>query len=88
MAAEKPNSAKPNPRRKMKKIGLHCKLLNRSLHSGGCSTCPPKYSDQSGSNGIVDTALSGNQIISNNLNSDNDDNVITKSKTYHYNDIP
>ena len=50
--------------------------------------CPPKYPVSSGSNGIVYTALSGNQIIANNLNSDYNDNVITKSKTYHYNDKP
>ena len=88
MAAKKPDSAKPNPRGRMKKIGLHCKLLNCSLHGGGCSTCPPKYSVSSGSNGIVYTALSGNQMIANNLNSDHNDNVIMKSKKYHCNDKP
>ena len=80
MVAEKPDSAKPNPRQRMKKIGLHSKLLNRSLHGGGCSTCPPKYSVNSGSNGIVYSALSRNQIIAHNLNSDYNDNVIYKVK--------
>ena len=80
MATEKPDSAKPNPQQRMKKIGLHSKILNRSLHGGGCSMCPPKYSVSSGSNGIVYTALSGNQIISNNLISDYNDKVVTNSK--------
>ena len=88
MAAEKPDSANPNPRRRMRKFKLRGKLLKHPLHGGGCFTCPPKYSVHSGSDDIVYTALSGNQIIVNNLNSDNNDNVITKSKTYHYNDIP
>ena len=70
MAMEKPDSENPNPRQRMKKIGLHCKLLNRSLHGGGYSMRPPKYLVCSGSNGIVYTTLSGNQIIANNLTGD------------------
>ena len=88
MAADKPDSAKPNPRQRMRKLGLRCKLLKHPLHGGGCSTCPPKYSVSSGSNGIVYTAMSGNQIISHNLNSDYNDNIICKVKTYHFNDKP
>ena len=84
MAVEKPDHAKPNPRQRMKKIGLLCKLLNCSLHDGGCSMCPPKYPVSSGSNGIVYTALSGNQIIANNLNSDYNDNVIYKVKNISF----
>ena len=80
MAAEKPNSAKPNPQQRMRKLGLRCNLLKHPLHGGGCSTCPPKYSVNSGSNGIVYTALSGNQIIAHNLIIDYNDNVIYKVK--------
>ena len=43
MAAEKPDSANPNPRRRMRKLGLRGKLLKHPLNGGGCSTCPPKY---------------------------------------------
>ena len=72
----------------MRKLGLHCKLLKHPLHSGGYSTCPPKNSVSSGSNGIVYTTLLGNQIIAHNLNSDYNDNEFTKSKTYHCNNKP
>ena len=41
---------------------------------------PPKYLVSNESNDIVYTALSGNQIIANNLNSDYNDNVSNKVK--------
>ena len=82
MAAEKPDNAKPNSRRRMRNLGLHCKLLKHPLHSGGFSICPPKYSLNSGSNGIVYTALSGNQITAHNLNNDFNDNVILQSQEH------
>ena len=88
MAIEKPDSAKPNPRQRMRKLGLRCKLLKHPLHGGGYSTSPPKYLVNSGSNGIVYTTLLGNQIIAHNLNSDYNDNIICKVKTYHFNDKP
>ena len=64
----------------MRTLGLQGKLLNHVLHSGGCSTCPPDYSVQNGLNDIVVTALSGQQIIVNNLNNDYNDSVIYKFK--------
>ena len=76
MAAEKPDSEKANPRQRMRKLRLHCKVLKHPLHGGGCSMCPPKYSVNSGSNGIVYAALSRNQITAHNLNNDFNDNVI------------
>ena len=80
MAAKKPDSAKLNRRWRIRKLGLCCNLLKHPLHGGGCSTCPPKYSVSSGSNGIVYTTLSGNQIIAHNLINDYNDNVIYKFK--------
>ena len=80
MAAVKPNSAKTKPSTKNEKLGLRCRLLNHALHGGGCSTCPPNYSVHSGSNDIVVTALSRQQIILNNLISNYIDNVVIKSK--------
>ena len=53
MVAKKLDSAEPNPRRRMKKIGLRCKFLNRPLHGGGFSTCPLKFQSRCGSNHIV-----------------------------------
>ena len=53
MAAKKPDSAERNPRRRMKKIGLRCKFLNRPLHGGGFSMCPVKFLVRSGLNHIV-----------------------------------
>ena len=74
----KPDSAKTKPSTKNEKLGLHCEFLNHALHGGGCSTCPPNYSVHSGSNVIVVTALSGQQIIVNNLISNYNDNVVIK----------
>ena len=68
----------------MRKLGLRGKLLKHPLHGGGCSTCPPKYLVHSESNDIVYTALSGNQIISHNLNNDYNDNVIYKVKNISF----
>ena len=59
----------------MRRIGFPLEFINQTLHGGGFSTCPPKYSVSSGSNGIVSTALSGNQILANNLNGDYINNV-------------
>ena len=50
MTVEKPDSAEPNHHRRMKKTGLRCKFLNRSLQGGGFSTWPLKYLVSSGSN--------------------------------------
>ena len=80
MAAVKPDSAKTKPSRKNEKLGLRCRLLNHAFHGGGCSTWPPNYSVHSGSNDIVVTAFSGEQIIVNNLISNYNDNVVIKSK--------
>ena len=88
MATKKLDSAKPNPWWRMRKLGLRCKLSKHPFYGGGYSTCPPKYSVSRGSNGIVYTALSGNQIIAHNLNSDYNDNINCKVKSYHYNDKP
>ena len=68
----------------MRKLGLRGKLLKHPLHGGGYSTCPPNYSVYSGSNGIVYTALSGNQIIAHNLINDYNDNVIHKVKNISF----
>ena len=84
MAAEKPDSAKPNPRRRMRKLGLSGNILKHPLHGGGCSTCPPKYSVHSGSNDIVYTAWSRKQIIVHNINNDYNDNVIYKVKNISF----
>ena len=84
VAVEKPDSANPNPQQRMRKLGLRGKLLKHPLHGGGCSKCPPKYSVHSGSNGIVYTALSGNQIIAHNLINDFNDNVIYKVKNISF----
>ena len=80
MAAIKLDSTKTKPSTKNEKLGLHCRILNHALHSGGCSMCPPNYSVHSGSNDIVVTLLSGQQIIVNNLISNYNDNVVIKSK--------
>ena len=82
MAAVKPDSA--NPRRRMRKLGLRCKILKHPLHGGGCSMCPPKYLVHSGSNDIVYTAWSGKQIIVHNLNNDYNGNVICKVKNISF----
>ena len=82
MAAEKPDSAKPNPRQRMRKLGLRCKILKHPLHGGGCSTCQPKYLVNSGSNGIVYTTFSGNKIIAHNFNNVFNDNVILQNQEH------
>ena len=65
---------------KNEELGLRCEILSYALHSGGRSTCPPDYLVQNESNVIVVTALSGQQIIVNNLNNDYNDSVIYKFK--------
>ena len=74
----KPDSAKTKTLNEEWALGLHCEFLSYALHGGGRSTCPPNYSIHNGSNDIVVTALSGQQIIVNNLNNDYNDNVIYK----------
>ena len=69
---------------KNEELRLHSRLLNHALHGGGCSMYPQIYSVHSGSNDIIVTALSGQQIIVNNLNNDYNDNVIYKVKMYHF----
>ena len=69
-------------------LWLRWRFLNQYFHSGGCSTYPQIYLDHGGSNDIVVTALSGQQIIINNLNNDYNDNIFPKSKTYHCMDKP
>ena len=69
-------------------VELCGEILNHALHSGGCSTCPQIYPAHGGSNDIVVTALSGQQIIINNLNNDYNDSVFSKVKTYHCMDKP
>ena len=70
---------------KNENLGLFWRILNHAMHGGGCSTYPQIYSVHSGLNDIVVTALSGQQIIVNNLISNYDDSIVIKS-TYHYND--
>ena len=48
-----PNSANPNPRRIMKRIGFLCEFLNRPMHGGDSSTCPLRFLIRSGSIHIV-----------------------------------
>ena len=78
---------RPKPSTKNEELGLRWRLLNHALHGSGCSTYPQIYSVHSGSNDIVVTALSGEQIIVNNLISNYNDSIVIKS-TYHYNDKP
>ena len=80
MAAVNQTEQRQKPSTKNEDLGLRCELLSYSLHGGGRSTCSPDYSVQNGSNDIVVTALSGQQIIVNNLNNDYNDNVIYKVK--------
>ena len=57
------------------------------MHGGEQSMCPPNYSIHNGSNDIVSTALSGFQIIVNNLyndHNDHNDNIIYKVKNITY----
>ena len=80
MAAVNQKEQRPKPSTKNEESGLRCELLSYALHGGGHSTCPLDYSVQNGSNDIVVTALSGQQIIVNNLNNDYNDSVIYKFK--------
>ena len=80
MATVNQTEQKPKPSMNNKELGLRCELLSYALHGGGRSTCPPDYSVQNGSNDIVVTALSGQQIIVNNLNNDYNDSVIYRFK--------
>ena len=77
----------PKPLTKNEELWLRWRLLNHALHGGRCSTYPQIYSVHSGSNDIVVTALSGQQIIVNNLISNYNDSIVIKS-TYHCNDKP
>ena len=80
MAVVNQTEQRPKPSTKNEELGLRCELLSYALHDGGRSMCPPDYSVQNGSNDIVVTALSGQQIIVNNLNNDDNDSVIYKFK--------
>ena len=66
-----------NPRQEWD-LGLHHELLRYALHSDKRSTCPPNLSIHNGSNDIVSIALSGQQIIDNDLNNDYHNKVIYK----------
>ena len=87
MATVNPTVQRPKPSTKNEELGLRWRLLNHALHGGGCSMYPQIYSVHSGSNDIVVTALSGQQIIVNHLISNYNDSIIIKS-TCHYNDKP
>ena len=80
MAAVNQIEQRPKPSTKNEELGLRCDILSYALHGGGYSTFPPDYSVQNGSNDIVVTALSGQQIIVNNMNNDYNDSVIYKFK--------
>ena len=88
MAAVNQTMRRPKPSTKNEELGLHWRLLNHALHGGGCSMYPQIYSVHSGSNDIIVTALSRQQIIINNLNNDYNDNVFSKVKMYHCMDKP
>ena len=76
MAAVNQTEQRPKPSTKNEEGGVRWRLLIHAVHGGGCSTYPQNYPVHSGSNDIVVTALSGQQIIVNNLNNDYNDNVI------------
>ena len=88
MAAVNQTKQRPKPSTKNEDLGLRWRFLNHALHSGGCSTYPQIYPAHSGSNDIVVTALSGQQIIISNLNNAYNDNIFPNSKTYHCMDKP
>ena len=78
MAAVNQTEQRPKPSTKNEELGLRWRLLIYALHDGKRSTCPPNYSIHNGSNDIVVTALSGQQIIYNDLNNDYNNKVIYK----------
>ena len=78
MAAVNQTVQRTKPSMKNEELGLRWKILNHALHRYGCSTYPQIYSFHSGSNDIVVTTLSGQQIIVNNLISNYNDNVVIK----------
>ena len=80
MAAANQTEQRPKPSTKNEELGLHWRFLNQALHGGGCSTYQQIYPAHSGSNDIVVTTLSGQQIIMNNLNNEYNDNVLYKVK--------
>ena len=80
MAVVKQIEQRPKPSKNNEDLGLRWRFLNQALHGGGCSTYPQIYPIHGGSNDIVDTAWSGQQIIINNLNNDYNDSVIYKVK--------
>ena len=80
MAIVNQTEQRPKPSMKNEELGLRCELLSYALHGGGRSTCPLDYSVQNGSNDIVVTTLSGQQIIVNNLNNDYNGGVIYNVK--------
>ena len=82
MAAVNQTVQRPKPSTKNEELGLRWRLLNHALHGGGCYTYPQIYSVHSGLNDIVVTALSGQQIIVNNLISNYNDSIVIKS-TYN-----
>ena len=88
MAVVNQKKQRPKPSTKNEELGLCWRFLNQALHGGGCSTYPQIYPAHGGSNDIVVTALSGQQIIINNLNNDYNDNVFSKFKMYHCMDKP
>ena len=75
---------RPKPSTKNEELGLRWRFLNQALQGGGCSMYPKNYPAHGGLNDIAVTALSGQQIIVNNLNNDYNNNVIYKVKTYHF----
>ena len=80
MAAVNQTEQGPKPSTKNKELGLLWRFLNHAMHGGEQSMCPPNYSIHNGLNDIVSTALSGFQIIVNNLYNDHNDNIVCKVK--------
>ena len=88
MAAANQTEQRPKPSTNNEELGLCWRFLKPALHGGGCSMYPQIYPTHGGSNDIVVTTLSGQQIIINNLNNDYNDSVFSKVKTYHCMDKP
>ena len=63
LAVKKPDSAKPNHQRKMKKIGLQCKFSNQPLRGGGFSTFPLKFLVKLWVEPYSSPALSGKKVL-------------------------
>ena len=58
-----PDRARQKTIDKNESYGYFVRFLSYVLHGGKHSTCPPNISIHNGSNDIVVTALSGQQII-------------------------